>query len=826
MPGKLLPEQLRREFDPTNLSCETTESLSPLKGIIGQERATRALEFGLGIESQGFNMYVAGPPGIGKMTAVQAYLQKVAQSKEPSCDWCYVNNFDAPYQPKVLELPSGMGVELQRDVKYLIDHVRSELPRVFESDEYGARREEIVGALNKDREAILDEVRSEASESNFALQATPYGVVVVPVHEGQPLTEAQFQSLSEEQQKQLKQIRDRLEGELSAAMKSMRDVERESHKKLEELDKQVALFLVGAAMEHLQENYYGLENVVQFLQSLQNDIVDNIDTFKPRPRPDDGQMPQMQGLGQPAWLDELPYRKYQVNVLVDQSSQQGAPVVVELNPSYTNLFGRIEKESQFGSLYTDHTMIKPGSLHRANGGYLVLPAEDILRNLYTWDGLKRALHTNQLEIEELGERLGYLSTKSLRPEPIPLDVKVVLVGRSILYYLLHSHDQEFPELFKVKADFDTRMDLNEENITRFTSFLCTLAQNEDLLHLDSSAIGKVLEHGSRLADDQEKLSTHFGALADLVREANYWATDNDSKYITAEHIQRALEEKVYRSNLIQEKIQEMIERDAILIDTEGEKIGQVNGLAVLGLGEHSFGKPSRITATVSPGREGIIDIERQVDLGGAIHSKGVLILNGYLRNLFAQMRPLSLSARLVFEQSYSGVDGDSASSTELYALLSALSRVPIKQGIAVTGSVNQNGDVQVIGGANEKIEGFFDICKIQGLTGEQGVMLPEGNIKNLMLREDVIEAVRDGEFHIWAVDSIETGIEILTGMPAGSIDKEGKYPEESIFGKVDRRFDELAEILQGAAQAEKSIEYSKVPSKPEDLPPDPEIPKN
>jgi lon-related putative ATP-dependent protease len=826
MPGKLSPQQLRRVFDPSNLTCETTESLSPLKGIIGQERATRALEFGLGIESQGFNMYVAGPPGIGKMTAVQAYLQRVAKDREPGPDWCYVNNFEESYQPKVLQLPAGTGVELQRDMKNVVSHIRSELPRVFESDEYSVQREGILNALNTNREEILEKVRSNAAATNFTLQASPYGVVIVPVHEGQPLSEAQFQALSEDQQTELKEIRSRLETELSTAMKAVREFERISQNKLEEMDKQVVLYLVGGLVNDLFAKYAKSTDVIEFLQSVQNDIVANFDVFRPRATSPEPAVPQMAAMNQPAWLEEIPFRKYQVNVLVDQSRNQGAPVVVELNPSYPNLFGRIEKDTQFGSLYTDHTMIKPGSLHKANGGYLVLPSEDILRNLYTWDGLKRALHTNELEIEELGERLGYISTKSLKPQSIPLDVKVILVGRSMLYYMLHSQDQDFPELFKVKADFDIRMDLNEENILRFTSFLCTLCQNESLHHLESSAIGKVLEYASRLADDQEKLSVHFGAIADLVREGNYWASQSDSQYITAEHIQAALEQKIYRSNLIQEQIQEMIERDSILIATEGEIVGQVNGLAVLGLGGHSFGKPSRITASVSPGREGIVDIERQVDLGGAIHSKGVLILNGYLRNLFAQNRPLSLSARLVFEQSYSGVDGDSASSTELYALLSALSGVPIKQGIAVTGSVNQNGEVQVIGGANQKIEGFFDVCTVQGLTGTQGVMIPEGNIKNLMLREDVVEAVRDRKFHVWSVDSIETGIEILTGMSAGVRDSDGNFPESSIFGKVDRRFDQMAAILRGAGQGEKSVEYSKAPTQQEDLPPDPSIPDN
>jgi len=738
MPHELSPEQLRRTFDPHALGIETTEHIEPLEGIIGQRRAVSALQFGLGIQELGFNIYVAGPPGIGKMTAVKSFLEELARQKETPPDWCYVNNFEDPYQPKALRLPPGWGARFAQDIKNLIEHVRRELPKVFESEEYSARRDEIVKAINQQREAIINRVQEKASQARFLLQAAPFGILIVPVLGGRPLSDAEFQSLPQAAREDIQRRRDALQEDLKVAMKEIRALEKLAQERLTELDRQVTLYMVGGLIDDLREKYRELPEVLEYLDALQKDILENIELFKGEQK-SEGELPP--------WAKELPFRKYSVNVLVDNSKQQGAPVVVELNPVYHNLFGRIEKETQFGALYTDFTMIKAGSLHRANGGYLVLPIEDVLRSLLSWDGLKRALRSREIFIEELGERLGFIATKSLRPQPIPLDVKVVLVGHPIFYYLLHAYDEEFPELFKVKADFDTRMDASPENIRDFLKFLCTFCQKERLKHLDNTAVAKLLEHAARLAEDQQKLSTHFGAIADIIREANYWALQEGSSHIRARHVQRALDEKVYRSNLIQERIQEMIARGTLLIDTEGQAVGQVNGLSVINLGDYTFGKPSRITASVGAGREGIIDIEREVELGGPIHSKGVLILSGYLAQKYAQDKPLTLTAKLVFEQSYEGVEGDSASSAELYALLSALSGVPIKQGIAVTGSVNQHGEVQAIGGVNEKIEGFFDVCKIKGLTGEQGVLIPKSNVQNLMLREDIVEAVRAKKFH-------------------------------------------------------------------------------
>jgi predicted ATP-dependent protease len=514
MPHELSPEQLRRTFDPHALGIETTEHIEPLEGIIGQRRAVSALQFGLGIQELGFNIYVAGPPGIGKMTAVKSFLEELARRKETPPDWCYVNNFEDPYQPKALRLPPGWGARFAQDIKNLIEHVRRELPKVFESEEYSARRDEIVKAINQQREAIINRVQEKASQAGFLLQAAPFGILIVPVLGGRPLSDAEFQSLPQAAREDIQRRRDALQEDLKVAMKEIRALEKLAQERLTELDRQVTLYMVGGLIDDLREKYRELPEVLEYLDALQKDILENIELFKGEQK-SEGELPP--------WAKELPFRKYSVNVLVDNSKQQGAPVVVELNPVYHNLFGRIEKETQFGALYTDFTMIKAGSLHRANGGYLVLPIEDVLRSLLSWDGLKRALRSREIFIEELGERLGFIATKSLRPQPIPLDVKVVLVGHPIFYYLLHAYDEEFPELFKVKADFDTRMDASPENIRDFLKFLCTFCQKERLKHLDNTAVAKLLEHAARLAEDQQKLSTHFGAIADIIREANYWA---------------------------------------------------------------------------------------------------------------------------------------------------------------------------------------------------------------------------------------------------------------------------------------------------------------
>jgi len=782
-------EKLRRVCDLGLLRCETTEEMAPLGEIVGQERAVKALRFGLEIEERGFNIYVAGQPGTGRTTAVKDFLESVAVGKPVPPDWCYVNNFTDPYRPNAIELPPGKGRELQRDMKSFIEEARTGIPKAFESGEYAAKREEMGQAFERRRRELFAQLNQRAEREGFIVQSTPIGVLIIPVIRGKPLSDQEFMALSPKAREEIEKKRATLGSELRSAMRQLRDLDRELGEKLRELDREVANYAIEHSINHLVEKYTEFPEVTSYLKEVQNDILENMDQFT-------GKRPQPETPFPAPWMEELPFRKYEVNVVVDNSDLKGAPVVTELNPLHPNLFGRIEKEARFGALTTDFTMIRGGSLHRANGGYLVLPAEELLRDIFSYDSLKRAIQNGEIAIEEVGERLGFITTKSLRPEPIPLKAKIVLIGNPLLYHMLYAVDIDFHELFKVKADFDTTMSRTEKNMRTYASFVCTLCRRENLKHLHKSALARLIEYSSRLAEDQEKLSTRFGEVADIVREASFYATQENAEYIMGDHIKRAIEEKVYRSNLIQEKIQEMIERGILLIDTEGEAVGQVNGLSVMSLGDFTFGRPSRVTASAGLGREGLIDIEREAKLGGPIHTKGVMILSGYLAEKYAQDKPLSLAARLVFEQSYSGVEGDSASSTELYALLSALSGLPIKQSLAVTGSVNQKGEAQAIGGVNEKIEGFFEVCKAKGLTGEQGVLIPEGNAQNLMLKEEVVEAVQAGKFHIYPVKTIDGGIEILTGVKAGKRRPDGTFEEGTVNYRVDKHLKAMAERLR------------------------------
>lgn len=792
---ELTSEQLRRTFDPETLGISTTASLKPLEWIIGQARAVSALQFGLGIREFGFHIYVAGPSGSGKMTALRTFLDQVAKRETRPMDRCYVYKFEDPYEPAVCQLPPGQGRQLQHDMIQVIDHLRRELPKAFESDEYAARQGEIGKSLDRQRANLFEGIDRRAKQAGFALQATSLGLVLVPVVAGRSLSDAEFETMPVAEQADLQRRREVLEEEFKTSLKEIRELERAAQQQMQALDRQVAEYVVTGLFEDIAEKYRGVAEVVEYLKACKQDILEHMEPFKHSrsnaPAADRQGFFEASSSGK-----DLAFRKYTVNVLVDNSKQSGAPVIFELNPTYNNLFGRIEKEPQFGSMYTDFTMVRAGSLHRANGGYLVLPAEGVLRDPMSWEGLKRALRGGEIYVEEIGERMGFPAIKSLRPQPIPLEVKILLVGPPELYYALYAQDEDFPELFKVKADFDTRMECNDENVRDFLRFLCTLCCKEGLRHLDGSAVAKLLEHSLRLAEDQSKLSTEFGSLADIVREAHFWARQEKAPLVTAIHVRKAVQEKLSRAGMIKERIQEMISRGVLVIDTAGYCVGQVNGLSVMKLGDSLFGRPTRITASVGLGREGIIDIEREVRLGGPLHSKGILIISGYLAQQYALDKPLTLTARLVFEQSYEGVDGDSASCAELYALLSALSEIPIKQGIAVTGSVNQGGDVQAIGGVNEKIEGFFDVCKAKGLSGEQGVLIPSTNVAHLMLREDLVSAVKAGQFHIWAVKTINEGIEILTGTPAGARDDGGHFPAGTVSERVDRRLRELAECLK------------------------------
>jgi lon-related putative ATP-dependent protease len=796
MTKELSADMIRRTFDKNKLKCKSSQEVAPLEDIVGQDRALKALKFGLQIKEKGFNIFVAGFPGTGKMTAVKSFLDKLAEDQSVPSDWCYVNNFQEPYEPKVIRVKAGQGRVFHKDMSNFLNEAKINLPKAFESEDFAVKREGTIQKIEAERNKIFSELNRKAEKEDLIVQSTPMGFVFVPVVSGRPMTEEEFIALSPEMKDNVQKRRDKLNSELRLVFRQLKELDTRTFEEIKELNKEVALFTIGHLLEDLNKKYSEYPDIINYLKDVQEDILENIPLFY---KPNVPQAPV-----QAPWAEELPFRKYMVNLFNDNFDLKGRPVIVELNPTYQNLFGRIEKEAQFGMLTTDFTMIRGGSIHKANGGYLVIPAEELVKNLFSYDGLKRALSSEEAVVEEAGERLGFITTKGLRPAPIPLDVKVVIVGNPMIYQTLFSLDPEFKELFKVKAEFDINMDFNDDNIKNYVSFICSLCSKENLLHLDSTAIGKVIEYGARLADDQEKLSTRFADIADIIREANFYAKEEKNNMIKDVHIVKAVEEKNYRSNLIQERVNEMVARGFYLIDTEGEAVGQINGLAVLSLGDFAFGRPSRVTATVNIGRGGIIDIERESKMGGNIHSKGVMILGGYLAENFAQDKPLNLTARLVFEQNYEGVDGDSASSTELYAILSALSEVPIKQYFAVTGSVNQKGEVQAIGGVNYKIEGFYEICKSKGLNGKQGVLIPRSNVQNLMLKEEIVEAVRAGKFRIYSVENIKEGIEILTGVKAGDKGPDGKYSENTIFGKVDKRLKEMTERMEEFSENKKN----------------------
>ena len=789
MVNELSAEKVYKACDPELTGCDSSQELTALESIVGQGRAIRAMQFGLGIQERGFNIFVSGIPGTGRTTAVRRYLEEVASTKPVPSDWCYVNNFQNPYVPNALSLPAGRAVDLQKSMDFLTRTVFQELRKVFESEEYARQKEETLSNFQQRKQQIIENVNREAVAEGFALQATPMGIITVPTQNGKPMSEEEFLQLSQQQRDELVQKQQKIQAALEASIRQTKSLDKEASDAVDKLDQEVARYSLKNWYEDMKEKFQDLPEVLEYIDSVQVDLLEQTDTFKTDGQ-DETTMQGLIGAQKPS-----PVKKYAVNILVDNSKLKGAPVILETNPSHDNLLGRIEQEARFGALVTDYTLVRGGSLHRANGGYLVLPVEDVLRNPFAWEGLILALSNGRIIVRDITERFGF-STKSLQPEPIPLNTKVVLIGRPDVFQLLLAYDSHFHELFKVKAEFDTSMSRTEAHIREYSGFAATLCKTENLKLLDSSAMARLVEHGSRLAEDQEKLTTRFSEISDVIREANYYAGLDGKDEIGSEHIRRAIEERFYRSNLIQERLQEMIGRGVIKIDIQGQQVGQINGLSVLSLGDISFGQPNRITVSLSLGREGVVNIEREAKLSGPIHTKGVLILSGFIANRYAQDKPLSLSARLVFEQSYAGIEGDSASSTELYAILSALSGLPVNQAIAVTGSVNQKGEVQAIGGVNEKIEGFFEICQASGLTGDQGVLIPESNVVNLMLKESVVNAIRQGKFHIWPVRTIDEGIEVLTGMHAGVRLDDGSFEPGSVNALVNQRLRQMAETLQ------------------------------
>ena len=678
-------------------------------------------------------------------------------------------------------------------MKNFIENVKNALPKAFESEDYVAKREATIRGLEEKRKQLIEELSVKAQLEGFVIQTTPMGLLLIPVLDGKPLSEEEMLALPQKTKDKLQEKREKLETEFRNTVRQLIDMERQIHEALKKLNKEVALYAIGNLVESLSEKYHGLSEVTTYLKAVENDMLDNLQQFIRR---SDGGEQQEQFPFQMPWMREDPYKKYVVNVVIDNSETQGAPVIMETNPTYPNLLGKTEKEAQFGALTTDFSMIRAGSIHKANGGYLIIPVEELLQNPFSYDGLKRDLRDGNMMIAEPEERYGFLSVKTIKPEPIPLTAKVILIGSPYLYQMMFEMDPDFRDLFKIKAEFDSVMDRTEDKVMQYAAWVCSLCEKENLKHLDGTGVAKIVEYSSRLAEDQYKMSTQFAYVADIIREANFYAAQDNSDFITGGHIKKAIEEKVYRSKLVQEKIQEMIKRGFFLIDTVQQRVGQVNGLSVMGMGDFAFGNPSRVTASIGLGREGVIDIEREAKMGGPIHTKGVLILSGYINDKYARDKPLSLSARLVFEQNYEGVEGDSASSTELYSILSALSGQPIKQNIAVTGSVNQKGEVQAIGGVNEKIEGFFEVCKLLGLSGQQGVMIPESNVQNLMLKEEIIEAVKAGKFNIYSAKTIDEGIEFLTGTKAGERSADGTFEEGTVNYLVDKQLTVMAAKLK------------------------------
>jgi len=788
---KLLSKDVYKICDETIFDFETTTELPPLTGTIGQDRAVASLEFGLNLPAKGFNIYALGAQGTGKMRAIRSLLSQKAKKESVPPDWCYLYNFKNPDTPVAVNLPAGKAKEFQKDMENFILTLRTEIPKVFESKEYDKQRNKILEDFQQKQKEWFSSVEEEARSKGFAIRKALAGLIIVPVkRDGEPLTEEEFLSLDTDTRKRIDEIGKMLQDKLDDVVRAVKEAEKIVKEMLTKLERQIALDVIEQPIEELKNKYSFNDKVVEYLSAVKEDILNNIQDFKVSeevapPLPPFMKLPK-----------EIPFAKYSVNVLVDNSSTEGAPVIYEPNPTYLNLFGRIEYKIQYGMAITDFTMIKPGSLHKANGGYIVMDALSLLKNLFSYDALKRALRSKEIRIEDVWEQYRLITTSTLRPEPIPLNVKVILTGTPFLYYLLYNYDDEYKELFKVKADFDIWMPRNEENIKKYAQFISLCQKEEELLPFHRSAVAKIVEYGSRLAEHQEKLSTRFSIIADLIREAHFWAKKNGQGIVKAEHVVQALEQKVYRSASIEEKLRELILEDVLIVETSGKKVGQINGLAVIDLGDYSFGKPSRITARTYLGKAGIVNIERETKMSGRIHEKAVMILSSYLWSKYAIKKPISLSASLTFEQLYEMIEGDSATCAELYALLSSIAEIPLKQSIAVTGSMDQKGEVQPVGGINEKIEGFFELCKIRGFDGTHGVIIPRRNVKHLMLKEDIQKAIKDGAFHIYAIDYAEEGLEILTDMPAGELQADGTYPEGTVNCIVMKKLEEMSELLK------------------------------
>jgi lon-related putative ATP-dependent protease len=805
MSNKIQPlphEKLYWRCDPDQFSFQTTDEITPAEEIIGQERAMHSLDMGLGLKSHGYNIYVLGESGTGKTSIIKAKLEKRASEEEIPNDWCYIFNFSDPDRPKALSLPAGVGSDFRSDMEGLIENLKRDIPKVFESKDYEKHRDEVYEGQQERTKAVFSKIEKKAAKKGFILKRTASSLSVVPAKDGKPISQEDFETLPKEEKSQREEESRLLQENLSDILREVRTIEKGVKERINALDREVTQYVVTPLINELLDKFKDFPEVVNYLQIVREDILEKTEDFRPKE-----ELP-LPILGLKMAKTENPLERYSVNLIINNKETKGAPVIIETNPTYYNLFGRVEHRIQYGVAITDFTMIKGGSVHRANGGYLVLDALDLLRNIFAYDSIKRMIKNKEVRIEDVWEQYRLISATTLKPEPIPVDIKIILKGDPYIYYLLYNLDHEYRKLFKVKSDFDSQMPLSKDNIEKYALFISARCKEDSLHPFDRTGVARVIEHSLRTARDQKKLTARFSEITDLIKEASYWADRNGNSVVNADFVEKAIREKVYRNSRVEDRMRELITEGTFLIDTEGAVAGQINGVAVIDLGDYSFGKPSRITARTHLGDKGVINIEREVKMSGRIHNKALMILTSYLGNKFAQSIPMSLSASICFEQLYDEVEGDSATCTEFYALISSLTNLPLNQGIAVTGSMNQLGEVQPVGGINEKIEGFFDVCLAKGLTGEQGIIIPAKNVRHLMLKKEVIEAVKDGKFYIYPMGYVDEGLEILTGMPTGERQTDGTYPEGTVNNLAAKRLKELAKTLKAFGREKKTAKKS------------------
>ena len=772
--NELSYKELKNICNPNTFKFETTDELDGLDSIYGQDRGIKALEFGLSVDAKGYNLYIEGPSGVGKTMYAKKYISKLASKKKTPDDWCYIYNFDVPNEPTAVSLPAGKGKEFKADMKSFIDDILKDLKSTFKNEDFEKQKALMQSKFEQKRADLLEKLNKESMKIGFEVKATNNGVYMMPVIDGKTIEEEEFNKLDDETKKVFEQNSTIVQDHIIEAINQIKVLEKENNKKIDEWQSNIALLTINAHTNPLKQKYKKIKKITTFLDNIKTDILKNMNLFiQDAPNSNNTQNNSKQEQPKP-WLN------YRVNLFVDNSNVEGSPVIMDSNYQYHNLFGKLEYENIYGMLKTDFTMLKPGILHKANGGYIILQASDLLANQICYDALKKALLVKEISIENNMEQRSYMVMISLKPEPIPLNVKVLLLGDASIYHALLALDPEFKKLFKIKAEFEESAPRTDANMMKLANFVHGFSKKEGMLPLDKGAMAKIVEFASRISDDKEKLSTRFNEIGEVIAEASTWAKVSKKKIVTAEFIDKTLSERIDRIKKYDTKYLEMIKDETLLISTSGFETGVINGLTVMTIGDYTFGKPARITANTYMGKSGVINVERETDMSGPSHSKGVMILSGYLGETFAQDFPLSLTASLCFEQLYNGVDGDSASSTEAYALLSSLSDIPINQSIAVTGSVNQKGFIQPIGGVNEKVEGFYQVCKDRGLNGEHGVIIPIQNVRNLHLSDEVIESVKEGKFHVYAISTLDEGIEILTGVPAGKKNKYGKYPAGTI----------------------------------------------